>query len=106
MGDRRVIDAQCDFLVLNVVVCGQIWWQRKCHLACASCQRNKRSSLSLIEVPNGPATSTADTGTSFFRLLTLDFGKSKKRSDTSGGIGIAALPIREWLVRDDENVRA
>lgn len=57
------------------------------------------------DVPNGPVTSTADTGTSFFRLLMFDLGRSKKRSDTSGGIDIAAPPIREWLLVEDEKVR-
>ena len=57
-------------------------------------------------IPNGPATSTADTGTSFFRLLFLVLGRSKKRRDPSGGIDMAAPPTREWLAEDVEKDRA
>ncbi len=106
MGNSRISNAQGDFLVLGVMICGEIWWQRKCHLACSQHQRQSCSNLWFDELPKGPVTSTADTGTSFFRLLMFDLGKSKKRSDTSGGIGIAALPIRERLAGEHEKLRA
>src|SRR5271170_444910 len=54
--------------------------------------------------PSGPTTSTAELGSSGLLLLTLDLGRSKKRSETSGGTVIAAEPIRDLRCFDVEKV--
>jgi hypothetical protein len=72
----------------------------------AAGQHDDLPNSSFRDVPSGPTTSTADTGTSFFLLRILDLGRSKKRNDTSGGIDMAAPPIRELLAGEEEKVRA
>jgi hypothetical protein len=58
-----------------------------------------------VRVPRGPFTSTAEVGVSAFRERAFSMGRSKKRSETSGGIVIGSLPILEHRVRVVENVR-
>jgi hypothetical protein len=106
MGDSRVTNTQRDFLVFGVVACVQKWRQWKGHLAWPQSQHDDLPNSSFRDVPSGPTTSTADTGTSFFLLRTLDLGRSKKRNDTSGGTDMAAPPIRELLAGVEEKVRA
>jgi hypothetical protein len=106
VGDRRVTNTQRDFLVFGVVAGVQIWRQWKGHLAWPQGQHGDLPNSSFRDVPSGPTTSTADTGTSFFLLRILDLGRSKKRNDTSGGTGMAAPPIRELLAGLEEKDRA
>ena len=106
MGDSWITNTKRDFLVLIIVFRAHIRWQRECHLACHSVSMMNLTKSMLQQIPSGPTTSTADTGTSFFRLLRLDLGKSKKRNDTSGGTDMAAPPTREDRARDEEKPRA
>jgi hypothetical protein len=59
---------------------------------------------SVSHSPSGPTTSTAELGSSGLLLLTLDLGRSKKRSETSGGTVIVVEPIRDLRRFDVENV--
>lgn len=102
--DFRVAHAHADFAVRVGEGGFDIFWEIDGELACGLRQWLVRRGES-NGVPNGPLIWTEDVGASTLRVRASDRGSSMNCNDTSGGMLMGSLPIREARRIDVENCR-